>query len=122
MCLSKCLAKCYSKEKSDKNRKDDDDDSKPFSGMNIKLVIPGNFNLSSLTSFPITLFLPKFCSIPATLDFLPFFEHVRHAYASVPRHFGVPSYGKLFSGSEQTSCSSVIYSLKPPITAYLTQQ
>ena len=84
------VAKCQSKEESHENKKNDND-SKSFSGMNINLVVPGNFNLGSLTPFPMTLFLPELCFITATVDFLPLFECDRHAHVSVPRHFGAPS-------------------------------
>lgn len=58
MCLSKCLAKCQSKENNDKNK--DDSDNKSFVGINSHLIAPGTFSpVNTLTSFPITLFLPE---------------------------------------------------------------
>lgn len=119
MCLSKCLAKRQSKEKSHENTKNDDD-SKSFGGMNINLVVPGNFNHGSLTPSPITLFLPEFCSIPATLDFLHLYERDRHARVSVPGHLGVPSSQNALLRIRELVLPKCYLLIEPPtITPYL---
>ena len=90
--------------------KKDDGDNMSFDGLSTKVISPGNS--SSLTSFPITSFLPELCSIPAPQAFLLFLERSRNVRASVPGPLGLPLAAILFSDHESVSCSVLSQSLK----------
>ena len=90
--------------------KKDGGDNMSFDGISTNVISPANF--SSLTSFPITSFLPELCSIPAPWAFLLFLERARNVHASVPGPLGLPLAAILFSDHKSVSCSVLSQSLK----------